>query len=307
MTNVRYIKVARKILATRESREIFSPHNMRKRSWFLRKAACKYFLASKILSDLTHIDKSKRDGDMAGAENALQWASWSMDFVKNKLSEKASFSPVAERKENRSKRRTLGSLPSSWPQKVFDAASDSLKRAVAIHFLSGCRPEELQKGVRIAKLPDGIEFTIFGAKVYRKGNAQVGQEERRILITYSSETERKMASVLSNGVTSYKKDTVRKGLLRLSKTLYPRHSRPVSSYNFRHLFSSKLKRSGISEEEIAMALGHSSCRTQSQYGTARQSSGGMSVSISASATTVPRNSGRRAGPDVSATGTGPSA
>lgn len=306
-TVARYLKIARKHLHE-DRRDSLSPETMRKRTWFSVRAACRFFLSGKILEELSKVDKCKRVGDLEGAKKAIQWALWSQDFLKAKLSAPATFDPVRERKENRGKRRTLGSLPDDWPSRVFSAATESLKPAIAIHFLAGVRPEELERGIRISKTPDGIEFVVGGAKVYQKGGLQVGQKERRIRLVFSTELEHQMASVLVDGEISSKKDTVRKGLLRLSRTLFPRHSRPVSSYNFRHLFSARLKRSGgVGEEEIALAMGHSSCRTQSMYGTARQSSGGMSV-VSVSATTPPRHPGRRSGPDMSGSPvSGPSA
>ena len=307
-TVARYLKTARKHLHE-DRRDSLSPETMRKRTWFSVRAACRFFLAGKILEELSKIDKRKREGDLEGARTSLQWALWSHDYFNSKLSDPATFDPVRERKENQSKRRTLGSLPDDWPERVFSSAPESLKPAIAIHFLAGVRPEELEKGIRISKTADGIEFIIPGAKVYRKGGLQVGQQERRIRLVFSTDLERRMADILTDGVTSCKKDTVRKGLLRLSRTLFPRHSRPVSGYSFRHLFSSRIKRADVGEEEIAAALGHSSCRTQSAYGTARQaSSGGMSVSVSA--TTPPRHPGRRSGPGPDTSGSpvsGPSA
>ena len=307
-TEDRYLKIARKYLE-KDRRDSLSPETMRKRTWFSVRAACRFFLAGKILEELSKVDKCKRTGDLEGAKTALQWALWSQDYLKRKLSAPATFSPERERKENRGKRRTLGSLPATWPEQVFSAAPESLRPAVAIHYLSGCRPEELERGIRIVKTPDGIEFVVGGAKVYQKGGLQIGQKERRIRLQFSSDLERRMSDVVPEGVTSCKKDTVRKGLLRLSQSLFPRHSRPVSAYNFRHLFSSRVKRSGgVGEDEIAAALGHASCRTQSAYGTARQSSGGMSMS--ASATTPPRHPGRRSGPGPDTSGSpvsGPSA
>ncbi len=304
-TEDRYLKIARKYL-NKDRRDSLSPEPMRKRTWFSIRAACRFFLSGKILEELSKVDRFKRTGDFEGAKTALQWALWSQDFLKTKLSAPATFSPERERKENKSKRRTLGSLPATWPEQVFFAAPESLRPAIAIHYLSGCRPEELERGIRIAKFQDGIELIVGGAKVYRKSGMQVGQKERRIRLVFSTDLERRMADVVPEGVTSYKKDTVRKGLLRLSRSLFPRHSRPVSAYSFRHLFSAKLKKSALGEDEIALAMGHASCRTQSVYGTARQSSGGMSV-VSVSATAPPRHPGRRSGPCPDAPVSGPSA
>ena len=307
-TIARYLKIARTYLRE-DRRDSLSPESMRRRTWFSVRAACRFFLSGKILEELSKIDRCKRAGDLEGARTALRWALWSHDYFNSKLSAPATFSPERERKENKSKRRTLGSLPSDWPSRVFSAAPESLRPAIAIHFLAGVRPEELERGIRIAKFQDGIELIVGGAKVYKKNNVQVGQKERRIRLQFSSDLERQMASVLTDGEISCKKDTVRKGLLRLSRTLFPRHSRPVSAYSFRHLFSAKLKKSALGEDEIALAMGHASCRTQSVYGTARQSSGGMSV-VSVSATAPPRHPGRRSGPCPDAAGSpvsGPSA
>ena len=105
-TVARYLKIARKHL-DEDHRDSLSPESMRKRTWFSVRAACRFFLSGKILEELSKIDKRKREGDLEGAKKALQWALWSQDFLKTKLSEPATFSPERERKENKSKRRTL--------------------------------------------------------------------------------------------------------------------------------------------------------------------------------------------------------
>ena len=74
-TVARYLKTARKHLHE-DRRDSLSPESMRKRTWFSIRAACRFFLAGKILEELAKIDKCKRAGDLEGAMTSLEWALW---------------------------------------------------------------------------------------------------------------------------------------------------------------------------------------------------------------------------------------
>ena len=221
-TEDEYTEIARRVLSETGNLATLSPAGMRKRTWYKVRASLRFYLATRILGSMGRAEKME-DGEeleklMRGAEAAGRV------LTTGPLSEVARFSPTVERKENRSKRRTLGTLPADWPETVFDTAPDSLKPAIAIHYLSGCRPQELEGGVRILKSTDGIEFSIRGTKVYQKNGRQIGQEERRLKISFSDETERKMATVLVDGVISVKNNA---GIPRGGRK---RRSPPASRY-----------------------------------------------------------------------------
>lgn len=286
-TEEEYEKIARRILSKPGGLTGLSPDDRRKRSWYKIRAALRWFLSARILNDMERIESlpdPEQEKIMSGVEAVLH------TMTTGSLSRLAKFDPSIERKENKSKRKTLRSFPKDWPEQIFDFAPASLKSAVAVHYLSGCRPEELSKGILVLKSPREITFVIQGAKTYQKSDGlQIGQGERRITVKLSDPLEKKMADSLKNeGIITYKKEAVRIGLWRLSKTLFPHHARPISAYSFRHLFSARLKKSGADESEIAIAMGHSSVKTQSMYGTSRQSSG-RKISIEASGEVEPRN------------------
>ena len=286
-TDEEYEKIACRILSRPGGLTGLSPDDRRKRSWYKIRAALRWFLSARILKDMEQLGSlsdTEQEKILSGSEAALRV------MTMGPLSHPASFDPAHERRENKSKRKTLRSFPSIWPEQVFASSPDSLKPAVAIHYLSGCRPEELSKGILVLKSPREITFVIQGAKTYEKSDGlRIGQGERRITVKLTNDFEKKMAdSLKSESVVSFKKEAVRVGLWRLSKTLFPRHARPISAYSFRHLFSARLKKSGASESEIAVAMGHASVKTQSMYGTSRQSSG-RKISIEASGEVEPRN------------------
>lgn len=286
-TEEEYEKIACRILSRPGGLTGLSSADRRKRTWFKIRAALRWFLSSTIIDDMERIESlpdSEQEKILSGAEAVLR------AMTMGSLSRPASFDPAHERKENKSKRKTLRSFPAAWPEQVFSSSPESLKPAVAIHYLSGCRPEELSKGILVLKSPREITFVIQGAKTYEKSDGlRIGQGERRITVKLISDLEKIMADSLKNeGVIIYKKEAVRVGLWRLSKTLFPHHARPISAYSFRHLFSARLKKSGADESEIAVAMGHASVKTQSMYGTSRQSSG-RKISIEASGEVEPRN------------------
>ena len=297
-TEQEYTKISRRILSKPGGLTGLSPGDRRKRSWYKIRAALRWFLSSKIINDMERIESLQASADeqekiLSGAEAALRV------MTTGSLSRAASFDPSIERRENKSKRKTLGSFPSTWPEQIFDSAPASLKSAIAVHYLSGCRPEELSKGILVLKSPREITFVVQGAKTYQKSDGlQIGQGERRITVKLSDDLEKKMSKSLpSEGGIIHKKEAVRVGLWRLSKTLFPRHARPISAYSFRHLFSSRLKKSGADESEIATAMGHASTRTQSMYGTSRQSSG-RKIHVEATGEVDPRKRSRGSAPRV---------
>lgn len=295
-TEQEYTKIARRILSRPGGLTDLSPADQRKRTWFKIRAALRWFLSARILKDMEQLGSlsdSEQEKIMSGAEAVTKV------MMTGSLSRPAKFDPLHERKENRSKRKTLRSFPKDWPEQVFSSSPESLKPAIAIHYLSGCRPEELGKGILILKSPHEITFVVQGAKTYKKSDGlRIGQGERRITVKLISDLEKIMADSLQNeGIIIHKKEAVRVGLWRLSKILFPRYARPISAYNFRHLFSSRLKKSGANESEIATAMGHASVKTQSGYGTSRQSAG-RKISVEATGEVEPRKRSRGSAPRV---------
>lgn len=257
------------------------PQNMRKRTWFTVKAAFRRYYATQILMILKEADYYQRDGNQKDREFCLLRLADPITKISPEMNglfaQIRHFDPTKERNENKGKRKTLKSFPDDWRQRIFDAATPRLRKSVAIHALTGCRPAELEKGITISESGEGVlTFRIQGAKTDR-GH---GQPVRTL--TISRNPNNAIFYDVLEGGGEFKEDSgfVRVNLHRLSRKLWPRHKSTISAYSFRHQLASDIKKSGTDPIEIAMVLGHSGTRTQSLYGHAAQGGkGGASHGI----------------------------
>ena len=156
----------------------------------------------------------------------------------------------------KSKRLDLKKLPSDWQEQMFNKlkkTGSTYLKAIAVLQATGCRPVELENGVRIEKNYYGdFVITIQSAKG-RDGFERKITSSLPILAELFSEDEEIV-------IAKYK---------RLSEVLYTISrslGMSISAYSYRHAFASDLKASGLSQSEIAMCMGHKTLGSQRSYG-----------------------------------------
>ncbi len=190
----------------------------------------------------------------------------------------------------KNKRRLTARLPSNWRQLVWDSLPPSrrLRSAVAVLQLSGCRPEELQKGVivrfepAVEGYPIGLELTILGAKVGRIRDSKGiehdrGQERRSILVSLDSPAAQHLLDefdvAMKSGAeylhVSYHRKSLSNRLSEVSRIVFPRRREHISAYCYRHQITSDHKAAGVARETIAAMLGQLSDYSQGSYGRPR--------------------------------------
>lgn len=155
----------------------------------------------------------------------------------------------------KSKRLDLKKLPSDWQvlmvAKLKKTGSTYVK-AIAILQATGCRPAELENGVRIEKTYEGdYEITIKSAK---------GRDGFERKITSSLPILNELFE--SEEVVVAKPKRLAEVLYTISRSL----AMNVSAYTYRHAFASDLKASGLEKGEIAMCMGHRALKSQRSYG-----------------------------------------
>lgn len=190
------------------------------------------------------------------------------------------------------KRKFTSRLPADWRELVWNAISPTsmaLRDAVAVLWLTGCRPKELGEGITVEinrETPDWGEvlvFTIGGAKVgkIRDKNGVLhdrGQPERCIAVAIDSEPARYLAERIrrkGSRKIRYHRKGISNRLSEVSRRVFPRKREHLSAYCFRHAFSSALKDSVSERSTTAAALGHLSDYSQFRYGRKSRSGGGM--------------------------------
>lgn len=242
------------------------PEPTRKRTWYQVRAAFRRDLAERIKKTLTRADEFQRIGSKR-REYELETVRGIVQMLSEDglYGKKVKFDANIERKENKGKRRTLRNFPDDWREMIFDASAQRLKRSVAVLALTGCRPDELKKGISVSVSGNVIIFTISGSKT----NNGHGQPERTLSI-WRDEQNAQFFDAIKPGKIQEDDGYIRVSLRRISKKLWPNRKSIISAYNFRHQMSADLKKNGIDSVEIALRLGHSATKTQSMYGHANQ-------------------------------------
>lgn len=184
------------------------------------------------------------------------------------------------RKERNSKRKALSGLPKDWREQLCERGKNGkYKLALLVSALTGCRPAEIQNGIRVWKENDGtstsnrIVFEIHGVKV----KSQQGQPSR--IVRYDTQenhpllqavlatplfTQNSSAQISVESAGNFSVE-----VRRLAKSIWPKHKYSVTAYCFRHQWASDLKLHGDGDA-VSRGLGHASAKTRRYYGTANQ-------------------------------------
>ena len=201
-------------------------------------------------------------------------------FERDFLSEnRITWNDISYRKiPSKSKKKTMNSVSSI--RAIFDdlkqkpALMERYGLILAISSITGCRPAEIQKGIKIMSNGKFVFIEIQGAKV---GNDR-GQDRRVLKFNLAEyKDNQQMAFILSKAKGSgFEYKCTKQDYDALRQYLYINH-KGFSLYTLRHRATSELKREGLSEEQIAGFLGHRVTRSQENYGYARSGKGGPTV------------------------------
>jgi len=195
-------------------------------------------------------------------------------------------------KPKESKRQHIRGLPRNWVQRYWDNVPKDNKyaRVIALLIISGVRPAEIEKGVKVNFNTEKnvLAITIWGAKCRKDGSS--GQKERVIAIDCDRLGEKSPEVFLKNLWAKYatgkdedlyiqaKPKALYNYVTRLSAKIWPKRKKHITPYTFRHFVSATLKKTKFfSEHEVAQIMGHASCRSQFEYGSVQQ--GGVGTSI----------------------------
>lgn len=254
-------------------------------SWFPARAALKAGLAARVNAAMTAQTKAQREGDFARAEKLVKVADEALDQLAALEKAKA---PKPEKVQNSARQRLPKARGETWQAKVYDAATEVMRPAIAVMWATGARPAELEKGVDIERVAGGLRVRIPGAKVNNAKKA--GQPVRVLLIKEDTPAGRALAAALADEP----KITVQRKAARIGKD-FTDHIRPrlpasyqVSAYSFRHQAAANMKADLGDAGKVATAMGHRSTRSQQHYGTRRQGQTGGGAVIDAKATHKPK-------------------
>jgi len=255
-----------------------------KGAYYVHKAAWQWGLAHEIdialttlYSPLTAIEKDhplRMRAEIVLLKLLPKLLAQHPDYDKDHLKENVESAYSTTRKKA-GKRRSIRGLPADWREKMLAAATPAHKLTIAISAATGCRPAELEKGIRIERDGEKIVAVIKGAKVrydQKTGKRISGIIERRLeldpasgpLVKYIDE------ALPDGGIVTVNRWTGGDAIRRAAKKC---GFRKVTPYSLRHQFASDRKGEGMDRAESAELLGHRSERTQQHYGHALQGKG----------------------------------
>lgn len=187
--------------------------------------------------------------------------------------------PLESTERRKSKRSDLRKLPNNWREQLYGQFNNSkYKLAYLVEAVSGCRPGELEKGVKIIctrdglltiRIDSGIKVTEEKGQPWREISYRVDQEESHSLIRTLFEAcghHGDAAGTTETIVRIEKSTNWRAALSSAGHKLWPWLAFRICPYHLRNAAASDYKRSGISKEEVSAALGHCVDKTASIYG-----------------------------------------
>lgn len=266
------------------------------RAYYSYRAALVHSARGELKEALTERDKAARTKDAAAQSRAESRIGTALAILEryppgerdreSNLTRESLYHGPRQSARSTGKREALESREPDWRDRLWQEIRIPDRDAVAVLALSGARPAELAKGIKVNRTEDSLRFTIRGAKV--DDCTGRGQPERVISIP------RKEAMATVEGRHLLESVRVPCNVsIDNSNALTHRLGRAgervgivrVSPYDYRHAFASRLKEAGVGRTEIAAALGHRVERSQASYGSAalgQRSGSGRVSSASAS-------------------------
>ena len=208
-----------------------------------------------------------------------------------------------------SKKRILSKLrkDSDWRAKLFAQITPKHQHAAALCALTGARPSEIARGIRVELINDSdgqrLIITIAGSKL----TTNSGQPERTIRVKLDTKEARHLAQYAAHNplyVVTHPANLCA-AFIKAGRAAFPLLRETVTPYVLRHALASDLKAAGVSPDAIAQVLGHQASESQQAYGFAVCASGPVSID-GVCATLAVRSTHRRPREHLGMSSPGPS-
>lgn len=218
--------------------------------------------------------------------------------------------PVKTKPPSRSKKHDMAKLPADWRERAFaDTLSlrpdqpSQTRKAVALLWLTGCRPSEIQKGV-VVRMQDGaLVIEITGSKTDTIPTLLGGDVDRGLgLRTVYVDPKLNAGALFLAGLAAggpvtitHNAASLRTRINEIGQTILAKMKRPpsLSPYSFRHAMGCDLKScDSLDDETRSTAMGHGSTESLESYGRRRRGGGaGPAPILRAVATIQPHTPG----------------
>nr|WP_151201236.1 site-specific integrase [Herbaspirillum sp. B39] len=256
----------------------------KKNTFYLRVAAAKWATSALIERVLSVQDQYQRDSTIAQET----WLAKVMEMksilatatqLRAMISSSNGQCPIKSPAPRSSKRRELSSLPDSWREEMAERLARTPHHlGFLIMAITGCRPKELEAGIKLFVSEHSIRIYIEGAKVKRLQ----GQPWRELEYRTDGEMHPLVSSLYKALWTDQAGEreveiqcgraALTSAIRRAGKKFDRKNGRDITPYCLRHQFASDLKGQLGDDDLISVALGQSASMTRKFYGRARSSS-----------------------------------
>lgn len=253
-------------------------------TWFSRRASMIFYCIVGIESFLQQQDEIQRALKAAQMDpDVQQWEEWkkmvrTIGLLSSWHTRFRSEPAIGERKPRHSKRMDMKDLPDDWRERIIRRLP-KYRPAALTEAVTGCRPDELTKGVKLSIVGDKLIAEIEGSKV----TTTSGQPWRRLSWPVDSESPlvAMLVDEVRNGLSIARIENAKaySGAVRAAgKREWPDRKKNLTPYCFRHAAASDMKAAGTDDLKISAALGHCVDKAKSSYGQWKQGrrSGGVS-------------------------------
>ncbi|UXJ53070.1 hypothetical protein [Pseudomonas citronellolis] len=242
-----------------------------------RVAATMHCCRTQLQEALRRQDAAQRTGDMNAVRHQVAVIEEVVGIL-NIVDGHKGLCPLENTARRKSKRSDLKYLPSNWRDQLHKQLEGSkYELAYLVEAVSGCRPGELEKGVKViyskesglltVRIDNGVKVTDQKGQPWREITYRVDQNPLVRSLFEACTNVVPGAEKIETTVIGIEKTTNwRAALSSAGQKLWPRLKFRICPYHLRNAVASDWKRFGLSEEEMSAALGHCVNKTSSNYG-----------------------------------------
>lgn len=252
------------------------------RTWYRRKASLQHFARERLGQLLVDQDRLQRELRSASDEDP-RWEDWG-NLTKRLavLVELVEYlptgvCPLAKKVPRNSKRKALRGLPADWRERLMTRLH-KYRIPFLLAAITGCRPAELAKGIRIWIENDHLIAEISGVKVKELS----GQPVRKLewAIPTGNQLVQSLLAVIQQhpqgDVMHVSIEDPRRfsdAIRAAARREWPRRNASITAYCLRHAAASDNK-AELPGHLVSAVLGHASEKTRSYYGQQQMSAKG---------------------------------
>ena len=289
-THQQYLKEAKRVLGTSADGNIAWPidanaivtiiQQSAKNSTLQKKARSVRHILMHQLNDLVKsLDTIQRKGNWALIERIVSHQTFDAMITLTKMMPadyKVGWKATAKRK---GKKSSLNKLQKDWREIVASQSKGQYRLPALVTMMTGCRPAELVKGVKLIQKDGCVFVEIAGSKVTDKA----GQEYRKFKLADHPVTQLIINEMNATStpeameVKARRSNSVTTHLRAIAQKLWPNRNESITSYSARHAMAAECKYAVNYEDAdpdlTSKVLGHVVDKTASYYGNASQAGG----------------------------------